>query len=88
LPNIYSAFSRLGDALAESNKQSADKLGDSINFAEMVATAALVFLSRVLTDEQLNTLLNNEDRKLGKIWDRIQPYMTIDAGELYVPKSD
>lgn len=86
---FYAACSRMANGLDEVNRQlrsSGRYNEDELNFAEVCAVAVLKMFLAITSDAEFATILDQEDGRLRRLYERAHVYLATDEGEWYKRK--
>lgn len=82
---LYASCTRLADALDQLHGPSSSYGGsaNSLDFADIGVLAILQMLFAIIPEDQFNHILEQDDMRLGKLYERARPHITIQKGEWY-----
>lgn len=81
---LYAAFGRVATGLEKLNQQleSEGKLPqDGYTLADTCVIAVIMMLHAISSDQEFQHVSEQDGRKLGKLYDRARPYLSVDDGE-------
>jgi glutathione S-transferase len=81
---MYAGFGRIAVGLEELDQQlrSEGKLSqDGFTLVDACVIAFLLMFFAISSDEEFNHILDQDDRKLRKLYKLAQPYLAVDEGE-------
>jgi hypothetical protein len=86
---LYASCIRLADALDQVHAlpQSDGQSADSLDFADIGVLAILQMLFAIIPEDQFKHILDQDDGRLGRLYERAKPFLNIQEGEWFALKS-